>query len=81
MKTKTIKTSGLDGAALDERAVVDDLGEWLCRDMEKSAAKEDLFTARIQMYAIINDVARRIQFYRDNCLGGGDTVDVPEVLV
>lgn len=56
-----------------ERQIIDELGEWLCRDMERAIVKaldhnSPLSTDRAEKIQIIKDVAKRIRFYRDNCL-------------
>lgn len=54
-----------------ERQIIDDLGEWLCRDMEKGLVKSNDMArlppiADMNKFNIIRDVSRRIQWYRDN---------------
>lgn len=56
-----------------EKLVIDQLGKWLCRDMEKSlhgARERDgpLSTSEEEKIAMIIEVAVRIQYYRDNCI-------------
>ena len=56
-----------------ERQIVDDLGDWLCTDMEKEIAKSDCeaglpSTASMAQRALIIDVARRIKWYAENCV-------------
>ena len=59
------------------KKVIDDLGEWLCRDMEKSLVQAHegiMSTDRAEKVALIRDVAERIQWYRDNLEKGEDFV-------
>lgn len=65
LRAKLAAMESLDNVLVD---AVDDLGNWLCRDMEKEAAKSCRFTDGITTYAVIADVAKRIRFYRENCL-------------
>lgn len=57
----------------NEKQIIDDLGEWLCMDMEKALVRAldprlPLSTDRSEKILFIRDVAERIKFYRDNCL-------------
>lgn len=59
-----------------ELEIIDELGEWLCRDMEKALAKQedyDGYRGPISTYGAaerqnIKNVADRIQYYKTNCL-------------
>jgi len=56
-----------------EKQIIDELGEWLCTDMEKDLAKSmDRGgippTADMEKRAIIRDVAKRIHWYAANVL-------------
>ena len=53
----------------DISKVINDLGEWLCRDMEKALIRgygDIMPTDRANKLVLIRDVAERIQWYRDN---------------
>lgn len=60
-----------------ERQIIDELGEWLCTDMETSLAKAEeqdgyrkgtMSTYNGAIMDNIRDVAKRIKYYRDNCI-------------
>jgi len=56
-----------------EKEIIDDLGNWLCRDMEKDIQFENLDhglppTHQMEKQLMIREVAKRIKFYRDNVL-------------
>jgi len=56
-----------------ERQIIDDLGNWLCTDMEKDLVKNNDMarlppTADMEKRLLITEVAKRIQWYRDNML-------------
>jgi len=56
-----------------EKEIINELGEWLCNDMEKSLYKHirpdfPLSTRYATVIENINDVAKRISYYRDHCL-------------
>lgn len=57
-----------------EIEIIDDLGEWLCRDMElevskiRGGDKGIPSTAYMGKLTIIKEVGDRIKFYRDNVL-------------
>ena len=56
-----------------EKQIIDDLGEWLCRDMEKDVQISNENhglppTHQMENQVMIRHVAKRIQFYRDNCI-------------
>jgi hypothetical protein len=52
---------------------VDDLGDWLCREMELELAKASHRTLTVDAAKIntIKEVAKLIRFYRDNLLSAG----------
>jgi hypothetical protein len=56
-----------------EKKIIDDLGDWLCRDMEKEIQFSNLeqglpSTHQMEKQQMIREVAKRIKFYRDNVL-------------
>jgi hypothetical protein len=56
-----------------EKQVIDDLGNWLCRDMEKEIQFGNLeqgllSTYQMEKQKMIREVSKRIKFYRDNVL-------------
>jgi hypothetical protein len=56
-----------------EREIIDALGEWLCRDMEKDLKKAadprlPISTQTAQGMAVISEVAARIKYYKEHCL-------------
>ncbi len=56
-----------------EKEIINELGEWLCNDMEKSLFKHispgfPLSTQYDSGIETIKDVSERITFYRDHCL-------------
>ena len=56
-----------------EKEIIDDLGNWLCTDMEKAVHRNSrhdgpISTNQMAMLDLISDVAERIKFYRDNVL-------------
>ena len=56
-----------------EKDIIDDLGEWLCKDMERTLLKAvnprmPPSIDKVQNLMLIRDAIERIRFYRDNCL-------------
>lgn len=56
-----------------ERQVIDELGEWLCTDIEKDIVKSNDAarippSADMEKIEIIKDIAKRIHWYKENCL-------------
>ncbi len=56
-----------------EKEIINELGEWLCNDMEKSlfkhiSPKRPLSARYDKGIENIKDVSKRITFYRDHCL-------------
>ena len=59
-----------------DRQIIDELGEWLCRDMEKDLAKQEemdgyrrgcVSTYHASAVANMHDIAGRIRWYAENC--------------
>lgn len=56
-----------------EKEIIDDLGNWLCANMERELARNSASlclppTADIEKRKLILDVADRIKWYRDNII-------------
>lgn len=56
-----------------EKQIINELGEWLCRDMEKDIVMENErrglpSIADMEKIIIVQDVARRIHWYIDNVI-------------
>lgn len=56
-----------------EKEIIDNLGNWLCTDMERELARNSASsglppTSDIEKRKLIRDVADRIKWYRDNII-------------
>ena len=52
-----------------EKQTIDALGEWLCKQLELDVAKDGkLLTEASSQHLMIRDIAKKIRWYRDNCL-------------
>ena len=54
-----------------ERQTIDALGEWLCRAMGEDILKTYKGYPPVtapEQYTVVREVAKKIQWYRDNCL-------------
>ena len=56
-----------------ERQTIDALGEWLCKQLELDMATNSrlngmLTTESFAQLLVIEDIAKKIRWYRDNCL-------------
>ena len=53
-----------------EKQIIDELGEWLCKDLERELTKANLpFTELTEKLGTLHKIAERIQWYRDNEAG------------